>query len=210
MAQLEQDLVTAGVQLDASDEMADSAIYSYTQQVRRLQAFSRGLQAQLQRSREEQSQGTVGHQGVILQLRDELARAEQQLQVLQAAEVQRRGRLTFATPEQIDLRPEASPSPSTNATIGGDLDAIEEQPAVEPTQDYRSFVQSSAQTDLQGVANQIGPLSITDTTMQEVLLDAAPDGGDGGNRKAVVLVVLGIVAALAFGFFLYRRKRKRS
>ena len=152
------------------------------------------------------------------QLQLQLDQALRQNQILQAIEQrreqeagQRRGRLTEtgSLPGALtDLPPQASPSP--NAMIGGDGIPVP-VPVPVPFPLPVPVMVGGDQTVVDG-ANAAGPAQVTDEDMTDMFtqLPAAQGGGGDGGGKVAAAVVLGIVAALAFGFFLYRRKRKRS
>ena len=152
------------------------------------------------------------------QLQAQLDQALRQNQILQAIEQrreqeagQRRGRLTEtgSLPGALtDLPPQASPSP--NAMIGGDGIPVP-VPVPVPFPLPVPVMVGGDQTVVDG-ANAAGPAQVTDEDMADMFaqLPAAQGGGGDGGGKVAAAVVLGIVAALAFGFFLYRRKRKRS
>ena len=152
------------------------------------------------------------------QLQAQLDQALRQNQILQAIEQrreqeagQRRGRLTEtgSLPGALtDLPPQASPSP--NAMIGGDGIPVP-IPVPVPFPLPVPVMVGGDQTVVDG-ANAAGPAQVTDEDMTDMFtqLPAAQGGGGDGGGKVAAAVVLGIVAALAFGFFLYRRKRKRS
>ena len=153
------------------------------------------------------------------QLQLQLDQALRQNQILQAIEQrreqeagQRRGRLTEtgSLPGALtDLPPQASPSP--NAMIGGDGIPVP-VPVPVPFPLPVPVMVGGDQTVVDG-ANAAGSAQVTDEDMADFFAQlpaAQGDGGDGGGGKVAAAVVLGIVAALAFGFFLYRRKRKRS